>query len=394
MFPVWRGTRINVKLRFVLGLLALAAIGAVVYWQFFSAAAPPKTAPTNAGTTRQVPPAPVNVAKAGTKTVPIEIRTIGTVQPIASVQIKSRVDGMLSKVSFNEGDIVKAGTALFTIDPRSYEAQLKQAEANLARDQAQLENARLELKRNQTTASSGVTSQKLLEQARTQVQILEAAIKSDEAAIDVAKVQLSYTDITAPITGRTGDMKVSEGNTIKANDTTPLVTINQLRPIYVTFAVPERELPQIRARQYKAPLAVTVTDDRGVQHPETGTLTFIDNTIDSTTGTIQLKATFANDRDFLWPGQFVQVTLRVSQLENAVVVPNAAIQSGQNGPYVYVVRADNIAELRQIKPGVAMAGDTVILEGVNAGETVVTDGHLRLSPNARVSVRNTADTKS
>jgi len=382
------------KPKFVFGLLALAAIGGGVYWQFFSTAVAPKPPSGSAATTRQVPPAPVRVARAGTKTVPIEIRTIGTVQPIASVQIKSRVDGMLSKVSFNEGDIVKAGAPLFTIDPRSYEAQLKQAEANLARDQAQLENARLELKRNQTTASSGVTSQKLLEQARTQVQILEAAIKSDEAAIDVAKVQLSYTDITAPITGRTGDMKVSEGNTIKANDTTPLVTINQLRPIYVTFAVPERELPQIRARQYKAPLPVTVTDDRGVQHPETGTLTFIDNAIDSTTGTIQLKATFANDRDFLWPGQFVQVTLRVSQLENAVVVPSAAIQSGQNGPYVYVVRADSTAELRPIKPGVAMAGDTVILDGVKAGETVVTDGHLRLSPNARVIVRNPADTKS
>ncbi len=384
------------KARTFLGLVALAAIGGAVYWQFFHNQ--PAQQATSAGTAtapRPAPAAPVLVAKASLKSVPIEIRTIGTVQPIASVQIKSRVDGMLAKVSFNEGEIVKAGAPLFTIDPRSYEAQLKQAEANLLRDQAQLENARLEFKRNQTTASTGVTSQKLLEQARTQVQILEAAIKSDEAAIDVAKVQLSYSDITAPLTGRTGDMKVTEGNNIKANDTTPLVTINQLRPIYVAFAVPERELPQIRARQYKSPLAVTVTDDRGVQHPETGTLTFIDNNIDTTTGTIQLKATFANDRDFLWPGQFVQVTLRVSQLDNAVTVPSAAIQSGQNGPYVYVIRPDKTAELRNVKPGPAMGSDTVILEGVNADELVVTDGQLRLAPNARVTIKTApADNKS
>jgi multidrug efflux system membrane fusion protein len=382
-----------VKLKAVLAVLAVAALGAVGYWQFF--ASNPGDKPAGApGAQRVAPPAPVTVAKAVAKTVPINIRTIGTVQPIASVQIKSRVDGMLAKVSFNEGDIVKAGEPLFTIDPRSYQAQLKQAEANLLRDQAQLENARLDLKRNQTTASSGVTSQKLLDQARTQVQILEAAVKSDEAAIDVAKVQLSYTDITAPISGRTGDMKVSEGNTVKANDTNPLVTINQLRPIYVAFSVPERQLPEIRARQYKSPLAVTVTDDRGVQHPETGTLTFIDNTIDTATGTIQLKATFANDRDFLWPGQFVQVTLRVSQMENAVTIPSAAIQSGQNGPYVYVLRESQTVELRPIKPGVAMGSDTVILDGVKIGETVVTDGHLRLAPNAKVVVRNPADNKS
>lgn len=384
------------KTKTFLGLVALAAIGGAVYWQFFhNQPAQQTTAAGTATAPRPTPAAPVLVAKAILKSVPIEIRTIGAVQPIASVQVKSRVDGMLAKVSFNEGEIVKAGAPLFTIDPRSYEAQLKQAEANLLRDQAQLENARLELKRNQTTASTGVTSQKLLEQARTQVQILEAAIKSDEAAIDVAKVQLSYTDITAPLTGRTGDMKVTEGNTIKANDTTPLVTINQLRPIYVAFAVPERELPQIRARQYKSPLSVTVTDDRGVQHPETGTLTFIDNNIDTTTGTIQLKATFANDRDFLWPGQFVQVTLRVSQLDNAVTVPSAAIQSGQNGPYVYVIRPDKTAELRNIKPGPTMGSDTVILDGVSADELVVTDGQLRLAPNARVTIKTApADNKS
>ncbi len=373
--------------------MALAAIGAVAYWQFAPRGDAAK-ASANSGQQQQRPPAPVAVAKATAKTVPIEIRTIGTVQPIASVAIKSRVDGMLAKVSFNEGDIVKAGDPLFTIDPRSYEAQIKQAEANLARDQAQLENAKLDLKRNQATASSGVTSQKLLEQARTQVQILEAAIKSDDAAIDVAKVQLSYTDIVSPIDGRTGDLKVTQGNTVKANDTSSLTTINQLRPIYVTFAVPERELPQIRARQYKAPLAVTVTDDRGVKHPETGTLTFIDNAIDPTTGTIQLKATFANDRDFLWPGQFVQVTLRVSQLDNAVVVPSAAVQNGQNGQYVYVVTADNTAELRPVKVGPLMDKDTVILEGVKLDEVVVTDGHLRLAPNAKVIIRDGVGNKS
>jgi multidrug efflux system membrane fusion protein len=384
-----------VKTRFFVGLVALAAIGGVVYWQFFShPEKPPATPAGTASMPRQVPPAPVVIAKAAVKIVPIEIRTIGTVQPIASVQVKSRVDGMLAKVSFNEGDVVKAGAPLFTVDPRSYQAQLKQAEATLLRDQAQLENARLELRRNQTTASTGVTSQKLLEQARTQVQILEAAIKSDEAAIDVARVQLSYTDITAPLTGRTGDLRVNEGNNVKANDTTPLVTINQLRPIYVTFSVPERELPQIRARQYKTPLAVTVTDDRGVQHPETGTLTFIDNTIDTNTGTIQLKATFANDRDFLWPGQFVQVNLRVSQIDNAVTIPSAAVQNGQQGQYVYVVKTDQTAELRPVKVGPPMGGDVVILDGVRAGETVVTDGHLRLAPGARVKPVNPVGDKS
>ncbi len=379
------------KPRVVFGLVVLAAIGAGAYWQFAPRDDAQKTA---AAAQQQRPAAPVTVAQSTARTVPIEIRTIGTVQPIQSVQIKSRVDGLLTKVSFNEGDIVKIGDPLFTIDPRSYEAQIKQAEANLARDQAQVENARLDLKRNQTTASSGVTSQKLLEQARTQVQILEAAIKSDEAAIEVAKVQLSYTDIASPINGRTGDLKVTQGNTVKANDTSPLMTINQLRPIYVTFAVPERELPQIRARQYKAPLAVTVTDDRGVQHPETGVLTFIDNAIDSTTGTIQLKATFTNDRDFLWPGQFVQVTLRVAQMENAVVVPSAAVQNGQNGQYVYVVRADKTVELRPVKVGPQMNKEVVILEGMKLDETVVTDGHLRLAPNAKVTIRDPVGEKS
>ena len=402
------------KARTLLGGVAILIVGAAIAWQYGSAelmamlqkaegggkpaanapmpaGAAPKTGPANPAPTAQPqrptrPPTPVGVAKAERKDIPISIRTIGTIQPFQSVLVKSRVDGTLAKVLVQEGQMVKEGDPLFTIDRRSFEAQLKQAQANLERDRAQLENARLDLARTERTVQQGALSQKVLDQARANAGALEGAVKSDEAAIDAAKVSLSYTDITSPIHGRAGDVRVTEGNLVKGNDASPLLVINQLRPIYVAFTVPEKYLPEIRARHNKAPLTASVIDNRGVTHPETGKLVFIDNNIDTNTGTIALKVEFTNDKDLLWPGQFVQVVLNVTTRQQVVVVPTQAVQTGQRGPYVYIAKG-NIAEYRAIKTGPTVAEETIIEEGIEAGEQVIVDGHLRLGPNAPIVIR-------
>lgn len=374
--------------------VALALIGGLAYWRFpdrvnalLGREAPASGAPAGAAAGSSRPAVPVTAVAATIKAVPIEIRGIGTVQPFATVEVKSRVDGMIAKVHFKEGDMVQAGDPLFTIDPRSFEAQLRQSEANLMRDQAQLANARTEVRRLEATTPSGITPQRSLDQARTNAASLEATVKATEAAIEIARVQLSYTDIRAPITGRTGELRANEGNLVRAQDAEALVRLNQLRPINVNFAVPERHLPEIRARHNKAPLKISLIDNRGVRHPELGELAFIDNAIDAATGTIQLKGVFENDRDFLWPGQFMQVMLQVSTRDDAVVLPTQAIQTGQQGQYVYVVRPDRTAELRPVRAGPLVDAGTIIEEGVQPGELVVTDGHIRIVPDGRVTLR-------
>jgi len=323
---------------------------------------------------------------------PIEVSAIGTVQPIATVIIKSRVDGEIAKVHFEEGQEVKEGDLLFTLDNRAYQAQLAQSEANLRRDRAQLQRAQAEVKRQTELASRGVASAQKLEDVQTSVAVLQAAIDADEAAIENARVNLNYTAIRAPISGRTGSVNLKRGNLVKSNDTTqqavPLVTITQLRPIYVTFTVPEGHLADIRTATTSAQLLeviATVPNER--QTPVTGTLTFIDSQVDVATGTITLKAKFANEDTRLWPGQFVNVTLTVGMQANAVVVPSAAIQIGQNGPYVFVIKPDSTVELRLVRVNRTVDNKAVIDEGVAPGDRVVVDGQLRLNNGTRVTVQ-------
>jgi membrane fusion protein, multidrug efflux system len=377
--------------RLVLAALFAALLAGSYYYsdtlgQFLSGAkAPEQKGP------RQ-PPAQAVTADAAVETAaPIQVTAIGSVQSIATVVIKSRVDGQIAEVHFEEGQEVKEGDLLFTIDNLAYEAQLRQAQAQLARDRAQHERAELELKRQSDLATRGAAPQQKLDDAQMAERVYEAAMRADEAAIENAKVNLSYTLIRAPLTGRTGAVNLKRGNVVKSNDTTtnavPLVTITQMRPIYVSFTVPERHLANIRAAfDHSEHLAVAVTVP-GQGEPIGGMLTFIDNQVDVATGTIALKATFPNDDARLWPGQFVNVTLTLGVQPNAVVVPSAAIQVGQNGPYVFVIKDNSTVELRLVGIDRSLGDKTVIASGLKPGERVVVDGQLRLNNGSRVTVQ-------
>jgi multidrug efflux system membrane fusion protein len=329
---------------------------------------------------------------------PILVDAIGTVQSIATVMIKSRMDGEIAKVHFEEGQEVNEGDVLFTLDERGVRAQLQQAEANLERDRAQLERFKLEVTRQTELAHRGVASPQKLEDTTTSVAVTEATVRASEAAVENARVNLAYTTIRAPITGRTGSISLKRGNVVKAMDTAPtvvpLVTITQLRPIYVSLTVPERHLADLRAAMTAGPVPVAVTMRGQENAPITGTLTFIDNQVDVTTGTISLKAKFPNDDERLWPGQFVNITLTLGVQANAVVVPSAAIQVGPNGPYVFAIRQDSTVELRLVKPDRIVGDKTVVAQGVSAGDRVVVDGQLRLGNGTRVTVQGSTPPKA
>ena len=322
---------------------------------------------------------------------PIQITAIGSVQSIATVMIKSRVDGEIAQVHFEEGQEVKEGDLLFSLDSRAFRAQLALSEVNLERDRAQLQHAQAELKRQTELATRGIASAQELEDVQTAVAVIDAAIRATEAAIENARVNLNYTTIRSPIDGKTGSVIFKRGNLVKSNDTSqqamPLVTITQLQPIYVTFTVPERHLADIRAAMAAESLPVVVTIPNQPQQAITGALTFVDNQVDVATGTISLKAKYANDDKRLWPGQFVNVILTLGTQANAVVVPSVAIQIGQNGPYVFVVKQDSTVELRLVRVNRTVGNKTVIDEGAKAGERIVTDGQLRLSNGTRVIVQ-------
>jgi membrane fusion protein, multidrug efflux system len=324
---------------------------------------------------------------------PIEVTAIGTVQPIAAVMVKSRIDGEITQVHFDEGQEVKEGDLLFSLDNRAARAQLQQSEANLERDRAQLQRFHLEVARQTGLAKSGVASAQKLEDTMTSEAVFEATVRAGEAAVETARVILNYTTIRSPITGRTGSVVFKRGNIVKAVDTAqvvlPLVTITQLRPIYVAFTIPERHLDDLRAAQASGRLPVIVTVPDKPQSPVAGTLTFIDNQVDAATGTISLKATFANDDARLWPGQFVSVTLRLGTQANAVAAPSAGIQIGQNGPYVFLIRDDSTVELLLVRVDRTVANKTVITEGLAAGDRIVVDGQLRLNNGMRVDVQRT-----
>ncbi len=332
------------------------------------------------------PPVPVVAAKAEARDVPVVVTAVGNVEPYQSVTVKTMIGGELSRVHFAEGDAVRRGGTIFTIDPRPYEAELRRAEAQLARDRAQLENARAEERRYSELVARDYVTREQYDRAVTQVAALEATVKADEAQVQQQQVELSYTTIRSPLDGRTGRLLVHEGNVVKANDTT-LVTINQLRPIKVAFAVPQDRFPEIRARHAAGALVVEARPE-GSGAGASGRLEFVDNAVDRQTGTILLKAVFPNDDDALWPGQFVTVRLVLATRPGATVVPTEAIQTGQKGPFVFAVTSGRTVEMRGVRPGLADGPFTVVEEGLAPGDEVVTDGHLRLFPGARVEVKS------
>jgi multidrug efflux system membrane fusion protein len=334
------------------------------------------------------PPAPVTVAVAVTKSVPVQVSGIGTVEPFQSVAVKPRVSGQLTSIRFTEGQDVEEGELLFVIDRRPFQAALRQAQAELAKDVAAARYAEVEARRFAALVEAGVASRETAEQHAANARVTRAAVEADRAAVDTAKLALDFCSIRAPIAGRTGTALVKPGNVVQA-DTTTLVVINRVHPIYVTFSVPERQLAGINAALEKSPLAVQATAPSAPDEPSLGTLRFVENTVDPTTGTIRLRGTFPNEDDHLWPGQFVNVTVTLSSLPNAIVVPAAALQTGQQGPYVFVVKPDLTVEQRSISPGPLVGDEAVILSGVAAGDRVVTDGQLRLVPGAKVTIQPT-----
>ena len=326
----------------------------------------------------------VTVATAQQKDVPVQIRAIGTVQPLQTVAVRALVGGQLTRVWFREGDEVRRGAMLFTIDPRPLQATLAQAQANLARDQAQLRNAESERARYGDLVKKDYVTREEFDKISAGAEAARAVVAADRAAVENARLQLSYCEIRAPLDGKTGSLQVHAGNIVKANDTTPLVVINQVRPINVQFSVPERDLGRLRASGMGMPVTAT---PQGANILESGKLTFVDNTVDATTGTIALKASFPNGDRALWPGQYVNVAVTLSARPNAIVVPAQALQNGQRGQYVYVVKSDNGVEMRPVAVAQQVDQQVIIESGVAAGETVVTDGQLKLTPKSKVEIK-------
>ncbi len=330
---------------------------------------------------------PVTVAAVVQKSVPVMLEAIGNAEAYSTVSIKSQVEGQLEHVHFREGQDVKRGELLFSLDARPFEAALRQAEANLSRDEAQAEHAKVDAERYSKLLQGGITSKEQYEEARTHQQALEAIVRADRAAAENAGLQLEYCSIRSPLNGRTGSLMIHEGNIVKANDV-GLVAINQINPIYVNFSVPEKFLSDIKKRMASERLTVDAVVPGDEKHFVRGYLSFVDNAVDSVTGTIRLKGTFSNPERRLWPGQFVNVKLMLASQPNATVVPSQAVQTGQKGQYVFVVKSDFTVDLRPVAPGTTAGGVTVIEQGVQPGEIVVTDGQLMLYPGATVRVKN------
>ena len=370
-------------------------------------------ATTEAKGSGETPTVPIQAVQVIRESVPTELRVVGTVDASAIVQVRSQVAGPLLRVAFAEGQNVKQGDLLFEIDSRPFQEALRQAEAAVSRDRAQINQMQATLARDSAQsrfsesdaarfaelAKAGVVSRSQSDQAKTSADVaresakateaainsLKAALESDLAAIDTAKLNLSYTEIRSPISGRTGNLLVHPGNLIKANDV-PLVIIHQVAPIFVNFAVPERHLAAVRRLSANRTLAVKAYPQDSPDRPASGTLAVIDNVVDTATGTIKLKAAFDNRDAMLWPGQFVTAVLTLDTLAGAATVPSEAVQAGPQGQYVYIVKADSTVEMRPVTVGTGFGRRLVIDKGVEPGETVVTDGHLRLSPGAHVKL--------
>ena len=340
---------------------------------------------------KQKPPeekVPVTVAVASSKDVPVQIHAIGTVQPISNVAVRALVGGELQKVWFKEGDDVRRGQLLFTIDERPYQAALAQAQANLARDVANQKNAESQAARYADLVKKDFVTREDYDKFTSAAEAAKATVAADRAAVDTARLELSYCEIRSPLDGRTGSLMAHAGNIVKANDTTPMLVINQITPVYVQFSVPEEQLGDFRGRSGEAPVPVIASPQAGGTPITNGKLTFVDNAVDTTTGTIMLKATFPNPNRALWPGQFVNVAVTLSSERNATVVPTKAVQTGQKGQYIYVVNQGDQVEMRPVKVARSTDEESVIASGIRPGETVVTDGQLRLTPKSKVEIKN------
>jgi membrane fusion protein, multidrug efflux system len=337
------------------------------------------------------PDVPVKTAIAVQKDMPDEITAIGTVEAYSMVNITSRVDGQIMKIHIQEGQDVQQNQLLISIDERPYQATLESALSNLARDRIRLEKAKKDAQRYAELLLKDYVTKIQTEQAQTDASALEAVIKGDEAAVESAQLNVSYCRITAPISGRTGAILIHEGNLVKANDPTkPLMMINQIQPVYVRFSVPEQRLPEIQNLISDHHLKVIAQPPGKIDDIKEGKLTFVDNAIDSKTGTIDLKAEFENMDKNLWPGQFVNATLILGVKPQSVVVPSASVQMGQQGNFVFVVKDDLTVDIRKVTTDTQANHETLIEEGIAPGEQVVTDGQLRLFPGARVIVKNDA----
>ena len=337
------------------------------------------------------PAAPVVVAVAEQRDVPVQLSAIGNVESYQTVQIRSQVNGQIQSIFFKEGQDVHKGQLLFQLDKKPFQADLEKAQGMLQHDEAQAANSRLQAERYNVLEMQGVASKEQADQVRAQAKADASAVYADRAAVDAAKVQLQYTDIKAPIDARTGALLMNVGNLVKANDTPFLVQLNQVTPIYATFSIPENQLDAVR--KFAAGNLKVLAFPKGQNtNPAEGKLTFIDNGVDMQTGTVKLKATFANKDRRLWPGQYVDVVLNLSTRKQAVLVPTKAIQTGQQGQYVYVVTPQSTAESRNVETSGTYQNSTVIAGGVSAGEKVVVDGQLRVAPNAKVLVQSTVPT--
>ena len=330
---------------------------------------------------------PVIVGAATTRDLPIWVSGVGSVQPLNAVTVKVRVDGQLERVAFTEGQEVRAGDLLAQIDPRPFQAQLKQAEANLAKDEAQLANAKVDLARFTKLASMGASPSRNVDTEKTQVASLEATVQADQAVIDTARLQLGFTSVTSPLDGRVGLRLVDPGSIVHATDPNGLVTVTQMQPIAVLFSLPQDDLPDIRAAiSQGAPTVEALTRD-GARSLAQGELAVVDSQIDPANGQVRLKATFANADRSLWPGEFVSARLLVRTDRNATVVPARAVLRGQNGAYIYVLEGDQTVEVRPVTTGPTVNGFTAVLSGLSPGETVVVDGQSRLAPGTKAAVK-------
>jgi multidrug efflux system membrane fusion protein len=338
---------------------------------------------------KEAPPPPVRIAQVVKKDMPTRIHAIGTVESLKTVIITAQVGGVLTDVMFKEGELVSQGAHLFTIDQRPFTAALHEAQANLERERAKARLAEANVRRYQALAQKEFVSKEQFESARAESLSLWASVKAQEAALETAKLNLGYTEIRSPLAGRTGELRVKVGNVIRANDAaTPLVTVHQMSPIAVKFAVPESALNEIRAEHSQAPLNVNV-DTQGDRTPaKRGALFFIDNQVERQSGTVLLKAQFDNTDETLWPGQFVDVGLELNVRAGALVAPSQAIQVGQQGSYVFVVDSSGVAGLRTVKTGIVTEGNTEIIEGLQEGERVVIDGHLKVKSGAKVEIQS------
>jgi multidrug efflux system membrane fusion protein len=361
-------------------LLALCAVAGLV---FSACGKNPADQPKNI----QNAPVPVSVDKARTADVPVLVSAVGVVEAYAVVSVKSQIAGILQAVHFREGNLVKKGDPLFSIDPRPHEAAVRQADAVLARDSAQLENSKKDVERSGELVKDGFVSKDKYDLSKTSAATLEAVVRADRAALESARLQLGYCDIRAPINGVTGSLVLDEGNLVKANDDKAMVTIRAIQPIHVSFSAPERRLGEIRDAMTlrRLPVKASLSDDTG--DGESGFVEYIENTVDTSTGAITVKAVFENRDRRLWPGQFVKVSLELGSLPGAVVVPAQAVQTGQSGPYVAVVEKDMTARIQPVRPGASSNGVTVIESGLAPGDTVITDGHIRVKPGVRVEIK-------